>query len=130
MDLTPIIALVWGMLIWFIPAAILIALLKSLRVETHIGKLIVCFSAHLQLNEHINRRLHGVTLNTPVGCSRPMKSLYGMRSVIDWIFDRRRVSWINEFKNLKSGHFSHGQIGSTEWRLKYTYDAESELTLI
>ncbi len=41
MDFTPIIAQVWGMPIWFIPAALLIGLLKSPWTKGHIGELLV-----------------------------------------------------------------------------------------
>lgn len=37
MDFTPVIAQVWGMLIWFIPAAMLLCLLKSPWPKGHIG---------------------------------------------------------------------------------------------
>ncbi len=46
MDFTPIIARLWGMPIWFIPAALLIGLLKSPWAKGHIGELLVRLVGH------------------------------------------------------------------------------------
>ncbi|WP_277373499.1 NERD domain-containing protein [Pseudomonas sp. AA-38] len=62
MDFTPIVAQVWGMLVWFIPAALLIGLLKSPWAKGHIGELLVRLFAHWQLDKQTYRRLHNVTL--------------------------------------------------------------------
>lgn len=70
MDYSPIVAQVWGMLTWFIPAALLIGLLKSPWAKGQIGELLVRLFAHWQLDRHTYRRLHNVTLNTPDGTTR------------------------------------------------------------
>jgi len=70
MDFTPIIAQAWGMLAWFIPAALLIGLLKSPWAKGHIGELLVRLFAHWQLDKQTYRRLHNVTLNTPDGTTQ------------------------------------------------------------
>ena len=70
MDYSPIVAQVWGMLTWFIPAALLIGLLKSPRAKGQIGELLVRLFAHWQLDRHTYRRLHNVTLNTPDGTTQ------------------------------------------------------------
>lgn len=62
MDFTPVIAQVWGMLAWFIPAALLIGLCQSLWAQGHIGELLVRLFAHWQLDTQTCRRLHNVTL--------------------------------------------------------------------
>lgn len=41
MDYSPIVAQAWGMLTWFIPAALLIGLLKSPWAKGQIGELLV-----------------------------------------------------------------------------------------
>ncbi len=41
MDYSPIVAQAWGMLTWFIPAALLISLLKSPWSQGQIGELLV-----------------------------------------------------------------------------------------
>ena len=46
MDFSPIIAQVWGMLAWFIPAVFLITLLKSPWAKGQIGELLVRLFAH------------------------------------------------------------------------------------
>ena len=70
MDFTPVIAQVWGMLAWFIPAALLIGLLKSPWAKGHIGELLVRLFAHWQLDKQTYRRLHNVTLDTPDGTTQ------------------------------------------------------------
>ena len=70
MDYSPIVAQVWGMLTWFIPAALLIGLLKSPWAKGQIGELLVRLFAHWQLDRHTYRRLHNVTLNTPDGTTQ------------------------------------------------------------
>jgi len=69
-DYSPIVAQVWGMLTWFIPAALLIGLLKSPWAKGQIGELLVRLFAHWQLDRHTYRRLHNVTLNTPDGTTQ------------------------------------------------------------
>ena len=61
MDYSPIVAQVWGMLTWFIPAALLIGLLKSPWAKGQIGELLVRLFAHWQLDRQTYRRLHNVT---------------------------------------------------------------------
>ena len=58
------------MLTWFIPAALLIGLLKSPWAKGQIGELLVRLFAHWQLDRHTYRRLHNVTLNTPDGTTQ------------------------------------------------------------
>lgn len=70
MDYSPIVAQVWGMLTWFIPAALLIGLLKSPWAKGQIGELLVRLFAHWQLDRQTYRRLHNVTLNTPDGTTQ------------------------------------------------------------
>jgi hypothetical protein len=69
-DYSPIVAQVWGMLTWFIPAALLIGLLKSPWAKGQIGELLVRLFAHWQLDRQTYRRLHNVTLNTPDGTTQ------------------------------------------------------------
>lgn len=52
MDYSPIVVQVWGMLTWFIPAALLIGLLKSPWAKGQIGELLVRLFAHWQLDRH------------------------------------------------------------------------------
>lgn len=102
MDFTPVIAQVWGMLVWFIPAVFLIALLKSPWAKGHIGELLVRFFAHRQLDEHTYRRLHNVTLNTPDGTTQidhVFLSIYGVfvletKNMSGWIFgSEKQAQW-------------------------------------
>ncbi|KFB21121.1 hypothetical protein PGPR2_05160 [Pseudomonas aeruginosa PGPR2] len=55
MDYSPIVAQVWGMLTWFIPAALLIGLLKSPWAKGQIGELLVRLFAHWQLDRQTSR---------------------------------------------------------------------------
>jgi hypothetical protein len=63
MDCSPTIAQVWGMLTWFISAALLIGLLKSPRAKGQVGELLVRLSAHRHLDKQIYRSPHNLTLN-------------------------------------------------------------------
>lgn len=51
MDYSPIIGQVWGMLAWFIPAALLIGLLKSAWAKGRISELLIRLFAHWQLDK-------------------------------------------------------------------------------
>lgn len=94
MDFTPVVAQVWGMLIWFIPAALLLCLLKSPWPKGHIGELLVELIAHWQLDKQTYRRLHNVTQNTPESIKQidhVFLSLYGIfvletKNTNGWIF--------------------------------------------
>lgn len=97
MDYSPIVAQVWGMLTWFIPAALLIGLLKSPWAKGQIGELLVRLFAHWQLDRQTYRRLHNVTLNTPDGTTQ-----------IDHVF----LSPYGIFV-LETAGFQHLPIGST-----------------
>ncbi len=102
MDYSPIIGQVWGMLAWFIPAALFIGLLKSPLAKGYIGELLVRFFAHRQLDERTYRRLHNVTLNTPDGTTQidhVFLSPYGIfvletKNMSGWIFGgERQAQW-------------------------------------
>jgi predicted RNA-binding Zn-ribbon protein involved in translation (DUF1610 family) len=102
MDYSPIVGQVWGMLTWFIPAALLIGLLKSPWAKGHIGELLVRFFAHRQLDERTYRRLHNVALNTPDGTTQidhVLLSPYGIfvletKNMSGWIFgSERQAQW-------------------------------------
>ena len=107
MDYSPIIGQVWGMLAWFIPAALLIGLLKSPWAKGHIGELLVRFFAHRQLDERTYRRLHNVTLDTPDGTTQidhVFLSPYGIfvletKNMSGWIFGtERQAQWTQRFR--------------------------------
>ena len=102
MDFSPIVAQVWGMLAWFIPAALLIGLLKSPWAKGQIGELLVRLFAHWQLDKQIYRRLHNVTLNTPDGTTQidhVFLSPYGIfvletKNMSGWIFgSEKQAQW-------------------------------------
>ncbi|SDH84654.1 Nuclease-related domain-containing protein [Pseudomonas flavescens] len=117
MDFTPVIAQVLGMLIWFIPAVFLIALIKSPRAKGHIGELIVRFFAHRQLDEHTYRRLHNVTLNTPDGTTQ-----------IDHVFLSIYGIFALETKNMSGLIFgSEKQAQCTQKLYKRTFKFQSPL---
>ncbi|MBD9653756.1 NERD domain-containing protein [Pseudomonas sp. PDM12] len=106
MDFTPVIAQVWGMLVWFIPAVFLIALFKSPWAKGQIGELLVRFFAHRQLDQHTYRRLHNVTLNTPDGTTQidhVFLSVYGIfvletKNMSGWIFgSEKQAQWTQKF---------------------------------
>lgn len=98
MDYSPIVAQIWGMLTWFIPAALLIGLLKSPWAKGHIGELLVRLFAHWQLDKRTYRRLHNVTLNTPDGTrqiSHVFLSPYGIfvletKNMSGWIYGNEK----------------------------------------
>lgn len=89
MDYSPIVAQVWGMLTWFIPAALLIGLLKSPWAKGQIGELLVRLFAHWQLDKHTYRHLEHTRRHH---ADRPrIPSPYGicvleMKSMSGWLF--------------------------------------------
>jgi len=94
------------MLGWFIPAALVLGLLKSPWAKGHIGELLVRFVAHRQLDERSYRRLHNVTLNTPDGTTQidhVFMSVYGIfvletKNMGGWIFGaERQAQWTQRF---------------------------------
>ena len=102
MDYSPIIGQVWGMLAWFIPAILLLSLLKSPLAKGHIGELLVRFFAYRQLDKCTYRRLHNVTLNTPDGTTQidhVFLSPYGIfvletKNMSGWIFgSEKQAQW-------------------------------------
>lgn len=102
MDFSPIIAPLWGMLGWFIPAVLLISLLKSPWFKGYIGELLVRLFAHWQLDKQVYRRLHNVTLNTPDGTTQidhVFLSPYGIfvletKNMSGWIFgSEKQAQW-------------------------------------
>lgn len=102
MDFTPVITQVWGTLGWFIPAVLLIGLLKSPWAKGHIGELLVRLFAHWQLDKQTYRRLHNVTLNTPDGTTQidhVFLSPYGIfaletKNMSGWIFgSEKQAQW-------------------------------------
>lgn len=102
MDYSPLVAQVWGMLTWFIPAALLIALLKSPWAKGHIGELLVRLFANWQLDKQTYRRLHNVTLDTPDGTTQidyVILSPYGIfvletKNMSGWIFgSEKQAQW-------------------------------------
>lgn len=105
MDFTTVIAQVWGMLSWFIPAVLLIALLKSQWAKGHIGELLVRFVAHRQLEKHTYRRLQNVTLNMPEGTTQ-----------IDHVFLSIYRILVLETKNLSGCIF--GSEKQAQWTQK------------
>ncbi len=102
MDFTPVVAQVWGMLIWFIPAALLLCLLMSPWPKGHIGELLVQLFAHWQLDKQTYRRLHNVTQNTADGTTQIdhiFLSPYGIfvletKNTSGWIFgSEKQAQW-------------------------------------
>lgn len=111
MDFSPIIAQVWGMLVWLIPAVFLITLLKSPWAKGHIGKLLVRLFAHWQLDKQTYRRLHNVTLDTPDGTTQidhVFLSAYGIvvletKNMSGWIFgSEKQPQWTQSSTNAPS----------------------------
>ena len=102
MDYSPIVAQVWGMLTWLIPATLLIGLFKSPWAKGQIGELLVRLFAHWQLDKQTYRRLHNVTLNTPDGTTQidhVFLSPYGIfvletKNMSGWIFgSEKQAQW-------------------------------------
>ncbi|AVO53797.1 nuclease-related domain-containing protein [Ectopseudomonas mendocina] len=102
MDYSPIVAQVWSMLAWLIPAVLLIGLLKSPWAKGQIGELLVRLFAHWQLDKQTYRRLHNVTLNTPDGTTQidhVFLSPYGIfvletKNMSGWIFgSEKQAQW-------------------------------------
>ncbi len=98
MDFTAVIAQVGGMLVWFIPAVFLIALVKS----PWMGELLVRIFAHRQLDEHTCRRIHNMTLNASDGTTQidhVFLSAYGIfvletKNMAGWIFgSEKQAQW-------------------------------------
>lgn len=81
MDFIPVITPNWSMLSWFIPAALLLGLLKSPWAKRHIGEFLVLFFVHRQLNEYIYRQLHKVTLSTPDGTTQINHVLFSIYDI-------------------------------------------------
>lgn len=132
MDFIPIIAQVWGMLAWFIPAELLIGLLKSPWAKGHIGELLVRLFAHWQLDKQTYRRLHNVTLDTPDGTTQidhVFLSPYGIfvletKNMSGWIFgSEKQAQWTQKlhkrtfkFQNPLRQNYKHQSPGSHPWR--------------
>lgn len=70
MDLTPLYSNLFGMLIWLIPALILVAVLKSSWFKGWLGELMVKISAKLFLPKDQYHPFHNVTLPTPDGTTQ------------------------------------------------------------
>jgi uncharacterized paraquat-inducible protein A len=64
MDFCPIVARVWGSLGCFIPAVLLIGLLKSPWAKDYIGISLIELFAHYKPDRHRYHRLYNVTLAT------------------------------------------------------------------
>lgn len=105
MDYSPIVAQVWGMLAWFIPAALMIDLLKSLRAKGQIGELLARLFAHWQLDKQTYHRLHNGTLNTPDGTTQ-----------IDQVFLSPYGIFVLETKNM--GVWIFGSEKQAQWTQK------------
>ncbi|SFM82631.1 nuclease-related domain-containing protein [Halopseudomonas yangmingensis] len=117
MDFSPIIAQVWGMLAWFIPAVVLIGLLRSPWVKGIIGELLVRLFAHWQLDQQTYRRLHNVTLDTPDGTTQ-----------IDHVFLSSYGIFVLETKNMRGWIFgSEKQAHWTQKLYKRTYKFQNPL---
>jgi restriction system protein len=115
MDFTSVITHVWGMLAWFIPAALLIGLLKSPWAKGHIGELLVRLFARWQLDKQTYRRLHNVTLNTPDGTTQ-----------IDHIFISPYGIFVLETKNMSGWIFgSEKQAQWTQKLYKRTFNSRT-----
>ncbi len=123
MDYSPIVAQAWGMLTWFIPAALLIGLLKSPWAKGQIGELLVRLFAHWQLDKQIYRRLHNVTLNTPDGTTQidhVFLSPYGIfvletKNMTGWIFgSEKQAQWTPKlYKPPSNSRTRYGRTTST-----------------
>lgn len=105
MDFFPIDAQAWGKLIWFIPAIMLLSILKSPWVKGYIGELLVRLFAHWQLDEQTYHRLHNVTLTTPDGTTQ-----------IDHVFLSPYGIFVLETKNIKGWIFGSEQ--QSQWTQK------------
>ncbi len=117
MDYSPIIGQVWGMLAWFIPAALLIGLLKSSWAKGHIGELLVSLFGHWQLDKQTYPRLHNVTLNTPDGTTQ-----------IDHVFLSLSGIFVLETKNMSGWNFgSEKQAQWTQKLYKRTFKFQNPL---
>jgi len=105
MNLTLIIAQLWGTLGWFIPLMLLIGLFKSPWAKGHIGELLVRLFAHWQLDRQTYRRLHNVTLSTPDGTTQ-----------IDHVFLSPYGIFVLETKNMRGRIF--GSEKQPQWTQK------------
>ncbi|MCU1717734.1 nuclease-related domain-containing protein [Pseudomonas sp. 5P_3.1_Bac2] len=117
MDFTALIAQLWGTLGWFIPALLLLGVLKSPWGKGQIGELLVRLFAHLKLDKHTYRRLHNVTLNTPDGTTQ-----------IDHVFISRYGIFVLETKNMSGWIFgSEKQAQWTQKLYKRTFKFQNPL---
>src|SRR5690606_36774287 len=105
MDVSPIIAQVWGMLSWFIPLMLVITVCQSRWAKGYIGELLVRLFAHWQLDKQTYRRLHNVTLNTPDGTTQ-----------IDHVFLSPYGIFVLETKNM--GGWIFGSEKQPQWTQK------------
>lgn len=105
MDFTTVVAQAWGMLIWFIPAALLLCLIKSPLPKGHIGELLVRLFAHWPLDKQTYRCLHNVTQKTPDGTmliNHVLLSPYGIfvletKNASGWILDsEKQAQWMQK----------------------------------
>ena len=123
MDYSPIVAQVWSMLTWFIPAALLIGLLKSPWAKGHIDELLVRLVANWQLDKQTYRRQHNVTLNKPDDTTQidhVFLSLYNVfvletKNMSGWIFgSKKQAHWTQKlykqtfkFRNPLRQNYKH-----------------------
>lgn len=94
MDYSAIFAPAIHILIWLLPALLLLALLKSPWAKGHIGELWVRLFAHCKLDKTVYRRLHNVTLNTADGTTQ-----------IDHVFISPFGIFVLETKNMRGWIF-------------------------
>ncbi|WP_032672974.1 nuclease-related domain-containing protein [Pseudomonas syringae] len=92
-------------LIWLLPALLLLALLKSPWAKGHIGELWVRLFAHCKLDKTVYRRLHNVTLNTADGTTQ-----------IDHVFISPFGIFVLETKNMRGWIF--GSEKQPQWTQK------------
>ncbi|AVB18347.1 MULTISPECIES: nuclease-related domain-containing protein [Pseudomonas syringae group] len=92
-------------LIWLLPALLLLALLKSPWAKGHIGELWVRLFAHWKLDKTVYRRLHNVTLNTADGTTQ-----------IDHVFISPFGIFVLETKNMRGWIF--GSEKQPQWTQK------------
>ncbi|MDU8428259.1 nuclease-related domain-containing protein [Pseudomonas syringae pv. actinidifoliorum] len=92
-------------LIWLLPALLLLALLKSPWAKGHIGELWVRLFAHWKLDKTVYRRMHNVTLNTADGTTQ-----------IDHVFISPFGIFVLETKNMRGWIF--GSEKQPQWTQK------------
>lgn len=102
MDFTPVIALLWSMLSRFIPAALLLGLLKSFWAKGHIGEVLARLFAHWQLDKQTYCRLQQIALNAPdrtTQIDHVLHSSYGIfvletKNMSGWSFEsEKQAQW-------------------------------------